>query len=70
MLVEFHHIRLRNAETRREVPQVPRVGDSVTLAGSSWVVYGVHWWEPPVTDGGPVARLVLRTPDEWHRALR
>jgi hypothetical protein len=43
------------------------VGESVTVDGDVFVVYNVHWWEQPVTDEGPEARIVLRTPEQYRR---
>jgi hypothetical protein len=67
--VEYDHISLKGPYPRdvRVVPQAPRAGESVTVDGDVFVVYNVHWWEQPVTDGGPEARIVLRTPEQYRR---
>jgi hypothetical protein len=67
--VEYDHADLRGTYPRnlRVVPAVPREGESVTVLGKVYVVYNVHWWELPPNDGGPEARIVLRTPEEYRR---
>jgi hypothetical protein len=69
--VEYDHADLRGTYpgNERTVPEVPRAGEGVTVLGKVYVVYNVHWWEQPVTDDGPEARIVLRTPDEYHRLM-
>jgi hypothetical protein len=72
VLAEYDHLDFRDrpaAEHWREVPEVPRVGETVTVFGKVYVVYNVHWWEQPVTDGDPAVRVVLRTPQEYHRSM-
>jgi hypothetical protein len=67
VLVEFDHVRLRGESGKpvREMAAVPRVGDSVGLWTSKWVVSAVHWFEPPVAEGRPVAVVSLVSRDEW-----
>jgi hypothetical protein len=69
IMVEYDHISLRDAypRNRREVPAVPREGESVTVLGSVFVVYRVHWWEQPVPSGEPAVRVVLRSAAEYAR---
>lgn len=65
--MEFDHVRLRGESGKpvREMAAVPRVGDSVGLWTSKWVVSAVHWFEPPVAEGRPAAVVSLVSRDEW-----
>jgi hypothetical protein len=61
VLIQYDHITLQNRwpDTEREVSQVPRIGESVSLFGRTYVVHDVHWWDNP-EPGRPAARVVLR----------
>lgn len=66
--LDHHSLREQYPATRVTYPQVPAEGDTLTFAGTSFVVHHVHWWTPGLPDDAPAARLSLRTPLERRRA--